>query len=110
MRLRGKTVEQLADYPIRVTCKDAVETIESIKYSTDGRDMTDRATEAEVAQMRSVVGSLGWIARQCRPDLSYHVSRLQGAVIKATVQHLKETNQALAQAQDYSSQGIIYKR
>ena len=40
--------------------------------------------------MRSVIGSLGWIARQCRPDLSYHVSRLQGVVSKATLQDLKD--------------------
>eukprot|EP00973_Karenia_brevis_P012588 1707640-Karenia_brevis.AAC.1 len=48
--LCGKEIEQFADFSIRVTL----------------------ATEAEIGQMRSLVGSLGWIARQCRPDLSYH--------------------------------------
>ena len=41
------------------------------------RKMSDLATEAEVTQLMSVVGSLSWVSRQCRPDLSYRVSRLQ---------------------------------
>ena len=59
--------------------------------------------------MRSVVGSLGWIARQCRPDLSYYVSRLQGAVSKAEIKDLKETNIALQQALEYSDKGIVFR-
>ena len=63
--------------------------------------MTDLATDSEIAQMRSVVGSLGWIARQCRPDLSYDVSRGQGVVTKATLKDAKEANQAADKAHDY---------
>eukprot|EP00973_Karenia_brevis_P072671 10094852-Karenia_brevis.AAC.1 len=59
--------------------------------------------------MRSVVGSLGWMARQCRPDLSYHVSKAQGTVNKATLKDLKDTNQALGQARDYSEEGILFR-
>ena len=73
-----------------VTCKHSTEQINTIKYHVGKRKMTDRATEAEIGQMRSVVGSLGWIARQCRPDLSYYVSKGQGAVTKATLKDLKE--------------------
>jgi hypothetical protein len=36
------------------------------------------------------------------------VSRLQGVVSKAKVKDLKETNQALAQAQEYSEEGIVF--
>ena len=71
--------------------------------------MNDLGTEAEIAQMRSVVGSIGWIARQCRPDLSYYVSRLQGAVSKAAIKDLKETNGALEQALEHSKKGIIFR-
>ena len=58
--------------------------------------------------MRSVIGSLGWIARQCRPDMSYSVSRGQSKVSKATVQDLKDTNAALEQAHLYSDAGLYF--
>ena len=71
--------------------------------------MTERATEAEIAQMRSVIGSLGWIARQCRGDLSYEVSRGQSAVSQATIQDLKWTNEAVKKCREGSHLGLIFK-
>ena len=35
--------------------------------------------------MKSIAGSLAWICRQCRPDLSYRVSRIQSASNHGTV-------------------------
>ena len=46
----------------------------------------------EISTLRSVIGSLSWIARQGRPDLSYRVSRLQTMVKGATIGTLKEAN------------------
>ena len=51
--------------------------------------MTEKGTDGEISQMRSIIGSLGWIARQCRPDLSYEVSHGQSRVSKALLQDLK---------------------
>ena len=73
-----------------------------MRYHSTDRKLTDEASPAEIAQMRSVIGSLGWIARQCRPDLSCLVSKLQGAVSKARLKDLKETNFALEQVQLHS--------
>ena len=81
-----------------MTCKDAAETIGPISFSMNGRHLEDLATEAEIGQMRSVNGSLGWVSRQSRPDLSYDVSKGQSAVSKAKVKDLKQVNQALTQA------------
>ena len=67
--------------------------------------MTESATEGEIGQMRSVVGSLAWIARQYRPDLSYEVS----AVSRATVQELKWTNEAVKKCQAGSHIGLVFK-
>ena len=81
-RFCGKEIKQLENFTIVVTCKDTTETINPVRYELNGRKLTDFATEAEQGQMPSVTGSLGWIARQCRPGLSYMVSKLQGAVSK----------------------------
>ena len=58
--------------------------------------------------MRSVVGSMGWIARQCRPDISLYVSQGQSAVSKATVKDLKQTNQGLELAHQHGDKGIYF--
>ena len=108
-RFCGKEIKQLENFTIVVTCKDTTETINPVRYELNGRKLTDFATEAEQGQMRSVTGSLGWIARQCRPGLSYMVSKLQGAVSKATMKDLKETNQALDSAKEYSDMGLWFK-
>ena len=51
---------------------------------------------------------MGWIARQCRPDLSYDVSKGQGVVTKATLKDLKEANLAVEKAHKNSAKGIIW--
>ena len=69
--------------------------------------MTERATESEIGQTRSVIGSLGWVARQCRGDLSYEVSRGQSTVSRATIQDLKLTNEAVEKCREGSSIGLV---
>ena len=78
-----------------ITCIDATMQIGPIKFYQGGRRNEADATETEVGQLRSVVGSLGWIARRCRPDVSYIASKGQGSVCKATIKDLKEANGAL---------------
>ena len=45
--------------------------------------------------MKSVAGSLAWVCRQCRPDLSYRVSRIQSASNNGTVADIKEANKTV---------------
>jgi hypothetical protein len=59
-------IKQSPVFPIEVTCENPTETIE---YDV---------TEAAIGQMRSDVGSTGWVARQCRPGLGSMISSLQG--------------------------------
>ena len=70
-RFCGKDIEQLDDMSIRVTCEDAIESVSALKYEKNKRKPGDSAKEAEIGQMRSIIGSLGWIARQCHPEISY---------------------------------------
>ena len=88
-RFCGKEIAQDNDYNVTVTCRGTTEKIGPIRYTNGTRKPDDLASEKEIEQMRSVVGSLGWIARQSRPDLSYDVSWSQGAVSRATVRDLK---------------------
>ena len=58
---------------------DVADNMQGTKITIDAaRDRnSEPCTAKEVPMPRSVIGSLLWIARQGRPDLSYRVSRLQ---------------------------------
>ena len=56
---------------------------------------SEPCTAKEISALRSVIGSLSWIARQGRPDLSYRVSRLQTMVKGATLGTLTEANKVV---------------
>ena len=66
-RFCGREISQEDDGSITVTCKSTAEKIEPISYRTGVRK-TELANDAEKSQLRSVVGSLAWVARQARPD------------------------------------------
>ena len=50
----------------------------------------ERATHEEISQLRSVLGSVSWFARTCRPDLAFAVNQLQSVQSTARVQDLIE--------------------
>ena len=60
-----------------------------------GRPNSDALQPHELSQLRSVVGSLSWIARQARPDLLYVVSKRQSQVSKACISILKDASKAV---------------
>ena len=85
-RYCGKAFERV-DSEIRISVADNTRKIKPIRIH-EGRKNGDELRPQELTQLRSVVGSLSWIARQGRPDLLYAVSRLQSEVKGATA--LKE--------------------
>ena len=97
------------DFSIRITCKNNTEKILPISFERNGRKVDAKATPGEIAQARSVIGSLAWIARQTRPDLCYQCSRLQSTVSAAKVKHLNQCNKVLQDAQATSNVGLYYK-
>ncbi len=56
------------------------------------------ATPAEISQLRSVVGSLSWLSRVCRPDIGFGVNQLQAVQQKAKVDDLLTANRLLSYA------------
>ena len=73
------------------------------------RNPADLVTKGEEKQLRSVVGSLSWIARQARPDILYRVSKLQSGIKGATVSTLKEANKVLELAINGMDLKLRYK-
>ena len=97
-RFCGREYSQDDDFNVYVTCKDNTEKILPIKLDQKGRTADEKATAGEIAQARSVIGSLSWIAREVRPDLCYQTSRLQSNVASAQVKHLTQCNKIMQEA------------
>ena len=93
---------------IRITCPGLSERLRSIHMP----EMKSMSSHAKVdknvqSQLRSVVGSLAWLARVCRPDLSYGVNFLQSAVENATVSDIKYANNLVKVAKETKDAGLF---
>ena len=108
-RFCGREVIQHSDFSVSVKCKDTTEKIEPVRYDPKGRKQTDLARDHEITQLRSVVGSLAWVARQCRPQLSYGVNKLQSVCGTATLDDLRFANKLLQEAVESSDDGLFFK-
>ena len=104
-RYCGRRFTQDPDFTIHIDAADNTRSVKHIAI-TPGRKSTDTVTEKELTQLRSVTGSLAWVARYARPDLAYRVNCLQRSCnVKATVQDLKEANKVV----DFALNGIDLK-
>lgn len=109
-RFCGRKVETTEDH-ISIASPESLAKVKPIHV--DGgreRKLTDLGSDEEKSQMRAVLGSIGWVARLCRPELCYRTSALQGKQNKPRVEDLKETNKLLVAAQKTKDNGIVYKK
>ena len=87
-------------------CEHTTTKLEPIRYNKNSKG---EVSESEAKQLKSVVGSIAWIARQARPDLSYRTSVLQSAGKAPTLATLKLANKTIDIAKSKSQQGIRYE-
>ena len=75
-RYCGKEVVQGDHFNIHITCKDTTLKMEPIRIAGN-RKANQMLNDQERTQMKSIAGSLSWVARNCRPDIAYGVSKVQ---------------------------------
>ena len=107
----GRTIHQGEELNgIKITCPNTAAKVRGVHLDSERRHERDQpATPAEVSQLRSVVGSLNWVTRVCRPDISYAVHKLQTAMTQATVNDLLMCNQLLSFVKRTPDDGLFYK-
>ena len=95
---------------IKVTCPSTAAKVRPIFLTATRKKQRDaKATDLEIGQLRSVLGSLNWVARVCRPDISYQLSSLQAIQKEACVEDLVSANKLLRYVQDSPEVGVFYK-
>ena len=109
-RYCGRRIEDHGKY-VSITTPEILKKVKPIQVEQGRkRPPNEPATADEQSQMRAVLGSLGWVARLCRPELSYRCSALQGRQSKPTVADLNDANKLLSAAQKTSQFGIHFMK
>ena len=94
-RYCGRRFAQDENFSVSVDVQENTKGLRPIRVD-EGRRPSDTLTSGELTSLRSVVGSLAWIARYGRPDLAYRVNDLQkNCNPKGTVSALKEANKTV---------------
>ena len=103
-----RNYEQHEGFSVSISCRESTENILAINFNRTGREPDSKATEGEISHLRSVNGSLSWIARQCRIDLGYQTSKLKSVEAVAQVKHFDACNAFMKEAKQTASRGSFY--
>ena len=105
-RFCGRLINQ-AHHGVTITSPGVLDRVKAIFIEPLRRKQRGLpATPAEIAQLRSVVGSLSWYSRACRPDLAFQVNQLQAIQLKARVEDLMVANRLLSFALETQDRGV----
>ena len=95
-RFCGKNVKQLPDGSIAVDQEDAIWSLDYVVLDKKRRAQPNaRLTEPEKTQFRALIGSLGWIALQTRPDVLVNVSIASQQLGSPSVRDMVDLNKVV---------------
>ena len=94
---------------ISVTCPSLIDRVRPIYLDgMERKNKSGKIGEEKRGQLRSVIGSLAWLARVCRPDLAYAVSKLQSCVHHACFDDISYANTIINIARKSKNTGIHF--
>ena len=95
-RFCGKNIKQCDDYTIEIDQYDAIEGIDYMPLEKDRRAMPNAPLNAvEISMFRGLIGQMGWVSRQSRPDLMVNVSLAAQSIGRPTVKDVVNLNKAV---------------
>eukprot|EP00435_Cladocopium_sp_Y103_P034047 s298_g8.t1 len=104
----GRWIKQTSE-GVTITSPEVLDRVKAIYIEPTRRKQRGlAATQSEIGQLRSVVGSLSWYSRVCRPDLAYQVNQLQAVQQKARVEDLLTANRLLNHALETREKGVHF--
>ena len=102
--------QDLETFAVTITCSNTSEKLTQARLSRDrSQQLDDALNDAEREQFQSMVGSLMWICRCCRPTIGYIVSTLQSASKKPIVEDMLKCNKCVRYVNETKDFGLTYK-
>ena len=100
-RFCGKNVKQNMDGSISLDQMDAIESLDYMVLRKERRSLMNAPlTEEEKTGFRALIGSLGWIARQTRPDVLVNVSLASQTMGAPHIKDVIELNKVVKMLKD----------
>ena len=105
----GKKTEQDDQFSVHVSQKAAADALEFILVDRVRRkNLEAPLRDEEKQELRRAIGSLGWLARQSRPDLLASVSLLAQSLGTPVVGHLVQANRVIKACKETSERGLHF--
>ena len=98
----SREVVQAADGSMRVGQPANIKSLDFVSLGKMRKEQSGDANETEKVTMRSVLGALGYLVCESRPDLSGPVSILQSRLNRAQVSDIQETNRVVRLAKAHT--------
>ena len=98
----SREVVQAADESMRVGQPAYIKNLDFLLLGKMRKEQSGDANETEKVSMRSMLGALGYSARESRPDLSGPVSILQSRFNRDQVSDMQETNRVVRLAKAHT--------
>ena len=109
-RFCGKNVKQV-DGEIFLDQMDAIEGIDYMLLPTERRKhLSSPLTEVEKSAFRGLIGQMGWVTRQSRPDLMVNVSMAAQSMSRPTVEDVVKLNRAVKMLKDTSEAKWCFRK
>ena len=106
----GKQIIQDDDFTIRVGQADAANSLEFIDVTPARRRLLGASCSApEISEIRRVVGAVGWIARQTRPDLLAATSLLAQSMSGPRVADIVAANALVKSAMQDAEFQLVFR-
>ena len=106
-RFVGKEIHRRPDGSFLINQPIFAKKIQPVQLSRARRqEKYSYCNEKEVSQLRGLLGSLSWLAKETRPDLAGRVALLQQSMPKPFIQDLIEANSLAKEVHQFAEVGI----
>ena len=94
----GLQVDQECSGKIRINQNNYIKSLKRVRIEGN-RGRTEELNTEEKEQYRSLVGQLGWVSTQTRPDISFDICELSSVFNKSTVDSMLKANKVVTKLQ-----------
>ena len=108
-RYCGKNLVQAKDFSITIYQVESIDQLETMDLPKERRKNPQSLLDAmEISELRSANGALGWVARQSRPDVAFHTSKIAQGMGMPKVKDILLYNKAVHMLKESRDHKLVF--